>query len=89
MAKFVCVCGTVISTRGEIPNPNQWLMVSDIDFDAMSGLLEAEVIYRSATLAFRCPASDHLWVYWEGFDRPPRLYAPAPGAERGAPEPPD
>ncbi|MEA2435263.1 MAG: hypothetical protein QOG54_2720 [Actinomycetota bacterium] len=25
---------------------------------------------------YRCPVSDHLWVFWDGFDVPPKLYSP-------------
>ena len=82
MAKFVCVCGTTITTSGEIPNRTQWNLISDVDFDSYSGEVNAEDVYRAATIAFRCPVSDHLWIYWDGFDKAPQLYQPIPGGER-------
>lgn len=78
MAKFRCVCGETIATSGLIPNPVEWRMVSDIDFDAFQGLVQAEDVYQAATIMYRCPVSGHLWVYWQGVDRPPSLYAPQP-----------
>lgn len=87
MAKFVCVCGTVIRTSGNIPNENEWKLLSDVDFDKYSGLVDAEELYRAGTIAFRCPISGHLWIYWDGFDKTPQLYEPIPGGERGRPSP--
>lgn len=76
MAKFLCVCGETISTSGSIPNPNEWRLLSDSEFDAYQGLVQAEDVYRATTIMYRCPASDHLWIYWQGFDQPPSLYSP-------------
>lgn len=78
MARFRCVCGEVIVTSGLIPNPNEWRCLSDQDFDAFSGLVEAEALYMQSTIMYRCPRSDHLWFFWRGFDQPPALYAPLP-----------
>ncbi len=76
MAKFKCVCGAIIQTSGAIPNSNEWRMISDVDFNAFTGLIQSEDIYQAATIMYRCPVSDHLWIYWQGFDKPPSLYAP-------------
>lgn len=78
MARFRCVCGEEIVTSGEIPNPLQWQCLSDADFDAWTGLVYAEDIYRKTTIMFRCPRSDHLWFFWNGFENPPTLYGPQP-----------
>lgn len=77
MAKFLCVCGYVISTSGLIPNPDEWRCLSDQDFEAFTGLIDAEDIYRETKSMYRCPSSGHLWAFWKGFDEPPALYAPA------------
>ena len=76
MAKFLCVCGYAISTSGPIPNPNEWRLLSDTDFDAFTGLVDAEDIYAHSTIMYRCPKSGHLWIYWQGFDHAPSLYSP-------------
>jgi hypothetical protein len=78
VAKFKCVCGETIATSGPIPNPAEWRLLSDVDFDAFQGLVQAEDVYQAATIMYRCPASGHLWIYWQGFDQPPSLYAPQP-----------
>jgi hypothetical protein len=76
VAKFRCVCGHVISTSGGIPNPDEWRVLSDIEFDQLSGLVDVEELYRRMLIMYRCPVSDHLWVFWDGFDVPPKLYSP-------------
>jgi hypothetical protein len=83
MAKFVCVCGTEIHTSGDIPNENEWKLFSDVEFDRYSGQVDVEKLYLAGTIAFRCPVSDHLWIYWDGFDKTPQVYEPIPGGERG------
>ncbi len=82
MAKFVCLCGTIIRTSGNIPNENEWKLISDVEFDKYSGQVDVEKLYLAGTIAFRCPVSDHLWIYWDGFDNAPQLYEPIPGGER-------
>ncbi len=76
MAKFLCVCGHPISTSGSIPSPDEWRCLSDTDFDAFEGLVQAEDIYLQSTIMYRCPVSGHLWFFWRGVDEPPSLYAP-------------
>ena len=87
MARFRCVCGYQIRTSGEIPNPLEWRLLSDTQFDDFHGTVAAEDIYCAATIAYRCPQSDHLWIYWHGFAGEPTVYAPAKqagGGERGS-----
>lgn len=79
MAKFKCVCGTELRIGGLIPNPIQWNLIAD---DAISTQMwdddvEFGEIYSSMTMMFRCPVSDHLWVFWDGIEAPPGLYSPA------------
>jgi hypothetical protein len=76
VAKFLCVCGQALSTSGPIPNPDEWRCLSDTDFDAFTGLVNAEDIYQQSTMMYRCPASGHLWVFWRGFEEPPAVYTP-------------
>ena len=64
MAKFSCVCGHVITTSGPIPNLDEWRAISDIDFDTLCGAIDVEELYRSMRTLYRCPASDHLWVFF-------------------------
>jgi len=84
MARFECLCGYQIRTSGDIPNPLEWRLLSDEQFGQFLGEVEAEDVYRAGTIAYRCPQSDHLWIYWGGFDAEPVAYAPvAPPADSG------
>ena len=76
MAKFLCVCGHPLSTSGPIPNPDEWRCLSDADFDAFQGHVQAEDLYVQSTIMYRCPVSGHLWIFWNGIDERPALYAP-------------
>ncbi len=78
MARFQCLCGEQIVTSGAIPNPIEWRCLSDDDFDAFHGRIDAEDIYMQTTLMYRCPKSDHLWFFWQGIGNSPTLYAPQP-----------
>lgn len=77
MAKFVCVCGHPLTTSGLIPNPDEWRCLSDSDFEAFTGLVNAEDLYLQSTIMYRCPESGHLWIFWRGVGAPPTLYAPS------------
>lgn len=79
MARFRCVCGEMIVTSGTIPNPIQWQCLPDEAFEGLEGLVDAEEIYLQAVIMFRCPNSDHLWIFWDGIEQPPALYAPQQG----------
>lgn len=83
MARFRCVCGEQIVTSGLIPNPIEWRCLSDEDLVAASdGLIEVDDVYMQSPFMYRCPRSDHLWIFWRGFDQPPSLYGPLPTPER-------
>ncbi|GAA3126883.1 hypothetical protein [Streptosporangium carneum] len=76
MGKFNCACGNLMRTSGLIPNPIEWKIISDVDFDCFNGLVDAEDVYSVGRSAFRCEGCGRLWIYWDGFDRPPRCYVP-------------
>jgi hypothetical protein len=76
MAKFRCVCGHVISTSGGIPNHDEWRAISDIALDEVTDSDAARDLLGRMVIFYRCPASDHLWIFWDGFDAPPRIYGP-------------
>ena len=52
------------------------MLTSDHDFDAFSGLVQAEDIYNNARVAFRCPKCDRLHVFWMGLSGDATVYAP-------------
>jgi hypothetical protein len=42
MAKWLCSCRATIRSSGLVPNPAEYLLVSDLDFDAFTGRIQAE-----------------------------------------------
>ena len=75
MAKLRCVCGHVISMSDSIPNRDEWRLAADSELEEIRGLVEVEVLYLQMRIMYRCPVSDHLWIFWDGLDAPPTLYA--------------
>jgi hypothetical protein len=76
LAKILCPCGETIRTSGPIPNPIEWLLVSDKAFDTL-GPIDRQELHRQMVSLFRCPVSDHLFVFWGGLDSPGTTYQPA------------
>ncbi len=76
MSKFRCVCGEILSTSGEIPNPTEWLAIADVQFDVYAGEIASEELYSTFTHVLVCPRSGHLWVFKDGFDSEPSGYEP-------------
>lgn len=74
MARFLCVCGEVIHTSGEIPNDQELFILRDREIPDEG--LGWPGIAAAATSAFECPRSGHLWVFWKGFGEDPQGYAP-------------
>ncbi|MEP7055893.1 MAG: hypothetical protein ABI912_11660 [Actinomycetota bacterium] len=73
MAKFLCVCGYSLSTSGLIPDPDEWRCLSDADFDAFSGLVNAEDLYLQSTIMYRCPGERGSMDLLEELRRSARL----------------
>jgi hypothetical protein len=42
MPKIKCICGNILGL-GEIPSPNQWLVISDVEYD---GIFLCQVVMR-------------------------------------------
>lgn len=76
--KFSCRCGELIRISGDIPNPVEWHLVSDVGFDELDEDATVDHVYFSSTLMFRCPACDRLWIYWDGLDGDATCYASEP-----------
>lgn len=77
MPNLACTCGATLN-YGEIPCPIEWLLFRDAQFDVLPPQVETEALYRQAISLLRCPECARLWVFWEGFGRPPEEYTPAP-----------
>lgn len=87
MARFACVCGYQIRTSGDVPNPLEWRLISDEQFETFHGTVDVEAVYRATTVAYRCPESAHLWIFWDGFEGEPSLYAPTSPSHQPRPSP--
>lgn len=75
MPKFLCKCGEVVS-YSEIPNPVEYLFISDVEYDQFQRTLDAEELYNKMKSILQCKNCGRLWVYWNGFDHEPVSYLP-------------
>jgi hypothetical protein len=73
MPKMLCACGSEIHFGG-IPCPDEWLFISDTEFDSFSGAVDAEEVYARMRHFLKCPSCSRLWIYWDGFENPPEEY---------------
>lgn len=86
MAKFRCICGTIIQTSGPIPNELEWKILSDVEFDRFEGLVDAEEVYMASKSVFKCPTCGRLWIFWGGMDESPQCYRPESLTESEEPD---
>lgn len=73
MPSMICKCGKKIN-YGNIPCIDEWLLVSDVNFDKFEGQVDAELIYREMIHALRCPECKRLWIFEKGFAEEPVEY---------------
>ena len=78
MAKYKCpVCNEGYAhTSGSIPNPNEWLLISDVAYDQLGQSIDTEKLYSRMQHMFRC---SNLWcgciaIFELGFDNDPMWY---------------
>jgi len=75
MPSLKCKCGKRLNF-GEIPNPIEWLAISDSDYDAYSGKIDSEVLYKDMKSVLECPSCRRLWAFCNGFQNDPICYIP-------------
>ena len=73
MPKLVCKCKNILDLS-PIPCRDQYLFISDMEFDTVPDELPAGDLYSKFELFFECPNCERLWVYWNGFSNPPKIY---------------
>ncbi len=73
MPKIKCKCDHVIGL-GEIPSPDQWMMISDVEYDAFQNPMDPEVLYSKMNIVVKCKVCQRLHVFWDGFDKPQVIY---------------
>ncbi|RJQ80330.1 hypothetical protein D5S17_07625 [Pseudonocardiaceae bacterium YIM PH 21723] len=61
---------------GYIPNPGEWLVVSDEDINGDDSAKTIDEMYARSNHAFRCPDSGHLFIFWEGLGGAMSIYQP-------------
>lgn len=81
MPNMVCKCGHRIG-YGEIPCRDEWLFISDTDFDRFAGKVEAESVYSAMSHGLKCPVCSRLWLFMGGFSGPATEYVPADCVEQ-------
>jgi len=70
MPGLECKCGNIIN-YGEIPNPDEWLFISDVEYDGYCGLIDSEVLYKGMKSMLVCK---RIWIFWDGFEKDPVGY---------------
>jgi hypothetical protein len=74
MPKILCDCVDSIPL-GAIPSSNQYLIISDVDFEPFFELkVNAEDVYAAMKLAAKCPECGRLHIFWDGFHKPGIVY---------------
>ncbi|GAB3939874.1 hypothetical protein GCM10028805_00800 [Spirosoma harenae] len=73
MPKFSCKCSHIIPI-GEIPTPDQWNMISDIEYDSFAGSIDSEQLYSKMKVVLKCPVCGRLYVFWNGWQADPTCY---------------
>jgi len=76
VAKILCRCGTVIQISGPVPNPLEWLMISDEKFDEFPDEVSSTIVYQEATSVFKCNVCGRIWIYWKGMEQAATCYHP-------------
>jgi hypothetical protein len=75
MPSIKCKCGSFVNFS-EIPNPNEWVIISDIEFDSFPNNLNKDELYRQMKSMLVCPTCKRILVFWNGFDNDPTFYKP-------------
>lgn len=76
MAKYDCpFCDRFVHTSGGIPNPNEFLVWSATQWDALpEGQLTSDALYQEATPMYKCVGCTALAIFWQGYATAPVWY---------------
>jgi len=75
MPAIKCKCGEHIS-YGSIPNPGEWLAISDVEYDTIVGAVDSEELYQRYVHALNCSNCGRLLVFNHGFVEKPLFFVP-------------
>jgi hypothetical protein len=73
MPAIKCICGNKIN-YGEIPNKNEFLIISDVEYDNFSGLIDSEKLYKKMKSILECKKCHRLYFFKNGFNNDPIIY---------------
>jgi len=76
MPKLLCTCGKTLN-YGEIPCDDEFLFISDNEFDKYSGMVDSENIFMNMKSFLKCPECNRLFFFWNGFNEKPEEFLPA------------
>jgi len=77
MAKYACpYCAGFAHTSGAIPNPNEWLLISDEDRDGMQESINSDELYKQFLHLFKCVSCEAIAIFWAGLSEAPTWYEP-------------
>ena len=76
MSKFSCKCGNIINISGPVPNPNEWLVISDAEYDLLDESSTLNDLYSKMKSMLKCDQCNRLWIFWHGYDNPPTSFIP-------------
>lgn len=75
MPAILCKCGNRLG-YDEIPNPIEWLIIpdKDFDFDGDDGMVNSSAMYEKMKSFLKCSSCGRLWFFWDGFESEPISY---------------
>jgi hypothetical protein len=74
MPSIFCKCGERI-LDGQIPQPNEWLLMSDVEYGDYTGMIDAEQLYLAMKSMLLCPQCGRVWIFWNGYQQLPTCYS--------------
>lgn len=75
MPKRLCSCGETLNFS-PIPNPIEWRIISDVELDQFSGMVNTSDIIRASKILAICPDCGRVYIFWNGFSQPAQEYIP-------------
>lgn len=73
MPKIKCICNYTIGL-GEIPSPNQLMIIKDVEFDQIEDNATPQDIYMKMKVVAQCPNCGRLHIFWDDFSQPQTIY---------------
>jgi len=75
MPAIACKCGERLS-YGAIPNPGEWLAISDVEFDKIAAEVDSAELYQRYVHTLKCSNCGRLLVFNRGFTEVPLFFLP-------------